>query len=302
MHVLAPAKLNLYLRVGPRNDDGFHPLMTWMVTIGLFDTLNIERGAQLRFTCDDPSLPCDGRNLVVRAVDALVQQRNPAGADPEERLPLQIHLQKGIPHGSGLGGGSSDAASAILAANELLELKLPHQRLSQVAASVGSDVPFFLYGPSSVCTGRGEIVQPVAAPAPAWAVVVLPTIALSTAAVYRRFDELNAAKQGGVGEDQPDWQELAGLSAAALLPRLVNDLESAAFDLEPSLAALRSDIEQSLQRPVRMSGSGSSLFTLYDEEPQAQSAARRIARDHDSRALPVRIAPRPDDALAPQYM
>ena len=278
--VLAPAKINLHLRVGPGRADGFHPLLTWMVTVGLADVLTVgPSDGRLSFTCDDPSLPTDGRNLVVRAVTALAERLGRAPA-------VTIHLTKRVPAGGGLGGGSSDAAHALLAVAKLWDVDEP-RLLADVAAGVGSDVPFFLYGPSSVCRGRGERVLPVAPPAVArYAVLVLPGIEMPTAAVYRRFDEmgLGSGTSGDLGEGA--WTVLP---AAELMGHLVNDLEPPAFALRPPLGELRQRLERALGQPVRMSGSGSTLFTLFDDHGSAAEAAA-VVTAAGTRAVAVPLA------------
>lgn len=256
--VRCPAKINLDLHVGPPRADGFHPVNTWMVTVGLFDTIDFAPADDIRLTCSDPTIPADARNLVWRAAAAL----RPAGGPG-----VAMRLTKSIPAGGGLGGGSSNAAATLVALNDFWGLRHSRQRLSEIAAALGSDVPFFLNGPSSVCTGRGEIVTPVPPPACGWALLILPGIAMPTPAVYRRLDELRAGAAGDVASVDP--QRPPAANAAALLSRLVNDLESPAFDLSPELARIRTVAEDRLNRPVRMSGSGSTLFTLYDDESQA---------------------------------
>lgn len=302
MRLLAPAKINLHLRVGAALPSGFHPLLTWMTTVGLFDTLTfqtVDERAEpaLQFTCDDPGLPTDGTNLVVRAATALADAARQAGRD----LPgLRIALTKRIPSGGGLGGGSSDAATTLTALSRLLRLDWPTDRLAAVAATLGSDVAFFLHGPSSVCTGRGEIVRPIPRPRPRWAVLVLPGLAMPTPDVYRQFDRmrfdgkpLGSNPRGSDLANEPDWGTWSDLSADRLLPLLVNDLEPPAFVLSPQLARLRTDAEQVLGRIVRMSGSGSSLFTLTDDEPGARAAAGRVAARLHVRAVAVELAPVP---------
>src|SRR5206468_9545219 len=140
-------------------DDGFHPLLTWMCTVGLFDKLIFQRAAHpgTRFSCNWPDLPADQNNLVLQAATALA----PA-AD------LSIHLEKHIPHGAGLGGGSSDAARTLLALNAFLKLDLGKGQLKAVAARLGSDLPFFFHEPSALCQGRGELVAPITPPLPGW--------------------------------------------------------------------------------------------------------------------------------------
>jgi 4-diphosphocytidyl-2-C-methyl-D-erythritol kinase len=388
MRLSCPAKINLHLRVGRRRADGFHPLLTWMTTVGLFDTLTVETlpqpaggdgsltrpatpqvvqpppgreraGAEriLLLSSDLPGLPSDESNLVVRAAQAFadaiagsgagdvnkgtnagpshgeeradaksgsfsdqhpatkavptsvgvgegvgdapgtVLQRPTRGSGEAARVvPVVAGLKKTISLGAGLGGGSSDAARTLLGLNRLWQANWPMDRLSGVAEKLGSDVPFFLHGPSSICTGRGEVVRPVSRPAVArWAVLVLPEIHMPTAAVYRRFDELGLGFDEQIARE-PDWKQWADLSAKELLVRLVNDLETPTFEIRPDLGTLRAEIELSLGRPVRMSGSGSSLFTLFDQEREAELAAADISARFTSRALTVDVAPdAPDD-------
>jgi hypothetical protein len=182
--VSAPAKINLHLRVGPPTaGDGFHPISSWMVTVGLFDKLDLEltpadpdpdpadAGSKscIRLTCDDRAIPTDGSNLVVKAAaamfDRIAGEATAAGRQAEP-WSLSASLHKRIPVGAGLGGGSSDAAAMMIALSRLLGLDWPPQRLAHVAATIGSDLPFFFFGPSSVCTGRGEVVEPTPPPKP----------------------------------------------------------------------------------------------------------------------------------------
>jgi 4-diphosphocytidyl-2-C-methyl-D-erythritol kinase len=373
LRLLAPAKINLHLRVGPRREDGFHPLLTWMATVGLFDTLSFSTTSPLAIplsttptqslkneitenrsdgvvmTSDDPSLPCDGRNLVVKAANQvrqflsarraqMPQAEMPAGKNAEATAGLfvSIHLEKRIPAGGGLGGGSSDAACTLLGlqrlwvarpeadrlwvneeANEVGEAGRagefdrpgerseeirgsgPPDSLSELAARLGSDVPFFLYGPSSVCKGRGESVRPIGVPASVkWVTLVLPPIGMPTADVYRRFDQMNLGREQDV-EREPSWNEWVNLGSRSLLSKLVNDLEAPAFDLRPDLGRLRADIEQALGRPVRMSGSGSSLFTLFDEQSEAISAAETITAHRQVRAVAIELCPTIPEATTP---
>src|SRR5207247_9267986 len=205
MKVLAPAKINLYLRVGAVRDDGFHPLRSWMVTVGLFDTLTIEArsGAGIEFSCTDAALPTDDRNLVAQAARLLAREQKPTDS-AAGTSGARIRLEKSIPAAAGLGGGSSDAARTLLGLTALWGLGLSRQHPSDLAAGLGSDVPFFLYGPSSICTGRGEKVRAVAPPAPRFALLILPGVALSTACVYEAFDQRASGKLRAVPPGQ-DW-------------------------------------------------------------------------------------------------
>jgi len=297
MHVLAPAKINLHLRVGAARADGFHPLMSWMCTVGLFDTLEFDHAensattdppAHVRLVCDDLNLPTDERNLVVRVTSSW--GRRVYEMKKMRVRSLRASLAKKIPAGAGLGGGSSDGASALRAVNVLWETGASDSELAEFAGQFGSDLPFFFHGPSSICTGRGEIVRPIARPRPQWAMLVLPEIMMPTPEVYRRFDQMELGRDENVKE-MPDWNVSAELSAADLLPMLVNDLEAPAFSISKRLRELRETVERGVQRIVRMSGSGSSLFTIFDEREEAEAAARKTNKDFSVRALAVELAP-----------
>ena len=308
MRLPAPAKINLHLRVGPPRADGFHPLLTWMVTVGLFDTLvfirrsiSAARRPRGRFSLstDHPALPTDDRNLVTRVATALadaLEREGAAGRIGEgstgaDRDGVSAFLNKKIPAGAGLGGGSSDAAAALFGLNKLWRANWSPQQLSDFAARFGSDLSFFFHGPSSVCTGRGEIVRPVPRPAISrWAVLVLPQVEMPTPAVYRRFDEMRLGREQDL-TDEPDWIAWSSLPASELLPRLVNDLEPPAFAIKPELGELRAALEQKLSRIVRMSGSGSSLFTLCDDAAEAESLTRQARDASNVAAIAVEVAP-----------
>jgi 4-diphosphocytidyl-2-C-methyl-D-erythritol kinase len=289
MDVTAPAKINLHLRVGPPRADGFHPLLTWMATIGLSDKItfahNPDRG-EIHMTCSDSSLPCDDRNLVVRAAKLLRGHR----AESQSQS-VAIHLQKNIPHGGGLGGGSSDAAFTLTGLNRFWNLRKTGEELAAMAAELGSDIPFFLYGPSSICRGRGEWVRPTPPPRRAkWVLLILPAMSMPTPAVYRQFDKTHSGRIADV-DQEPNWQSWSQLPATDLLEKLVNDLEPPAFAIEPRLATVRQELEKNLDRPIRMSGSGSSLFSLYDTATDAEAAAEKLGHRRELRAVATELAP-----------
>src|SRR5437588_4299904 len=157
MQLSAPAKVNLSFQIKERRADGFHEIETLMAPISLADGLTIERAGdddQIEFFCDDPSLPVGDDNLIVRAAK-FFRERTAI------RTGVTIALEKKIPHGAGLGGDSSDAASTLLGLNELFGTRLPDDELLKLAAQLGSDVPFFLVRSAAVCRGRGELVTPI---------------------------------------------------------------------------------------------------------------------------------------------
>lgn len=267
VRILSPAKINLHLRVGSTGTDGFHPLLSWMCTVGLYDTIEMRAAPRpgVRLTCDRADVPVDETNLIVRAGEAL--RKTESGAE--------VMLEKKIPLGGGLGGGSSNAAFALRGFNDLWSLNHSMSHLAEIGARLGSDVPFFLRGPSSVCAGRGERVTPINPPLPKFVVLIFPNFSMSTPEVYRKFDEMKLASSDAIGH-QPDWSAWSKLAAGELLKVLVNDLEGPAFSLQPELGELRRRIEQKIGRIVRMSGSGSTLFTLTDDRPEAELAITRI--------------------------
>jgi 4-diphosphocytidyl-2-C-methyl-D-erythritol kinase len=267
MRIISPAKINLHLRIGPPGADGFHPLLSWMCTVGLHDTIEMENAREpgVRLRCDRADVPVDGSNLIVRAAEAL---RN-------SRLGADIMLQKRIPMGGGLGGGSSNAAFALLGLNKLWKLNRSTEQLAEIGARLGSDIVFFLHGPSSVCEGRGERVTNLRPPKPKVVVLIFPKLSMSTPKVYKRFDEMKLGSHGAV-EKHPDWQAWQRLPTRDLLPLLENDLEAPAFSLCPELGELRQRIESQIGQIVRMSGSGSTLFTLADDFEAAKAVAARI--------------------------
>ncbi len=289
--VMAAAKINLFLRVGKPRADGFHPLASWMCQIGLRDRLRLTRapadvaaGAEISLTCDAAGIPLDSRNLVWRAIESM---RDLIGA-----ARIEAHLEKRIPSGAGLGGGSSDAAAALRAVATLAGVELSADELTRRGAALGSDVPFFAHAPSAMCRGRGEIVTPAPAPKPKWIVLLLPDIHMPTPEVYRRFDAM------GLGLDARDLAAidigpLATMDAAGLASALVNDLEPAAFAIRPDLGELRLEAERLIGAAVRMSGSGSSLFALFDDLPRAQDASETLRRHVGILSRAVELAPSP---------
>jgi 4-diphosphocytidyl-2-C-methyl-D-erythritol kinase len=264
IQVSAPAKLNLSLRVLGRRDDGFHALDTLMVRLpGLADCLEFSPGEPFAFACSDPSVPADESNLVVKAVRAW----EAAAGKPCD---CRIFLEKCIPHGAGLGGGSSDAAATLQALNDLHGKPLDQAKLIELAAGLGSDIPFFVMPGAVRCTGRGEILEPVASP-PALPVVLLkPSFGVATPDAYKRWKDA-----------QPLWGIEYGPQSFAW-GELVNDLEKPVFMKHLFLAEMKQWL---LNRPettgALMSGSGSTMFAVLRNPVEADAliAAARAELD-----------------------
>src|SRR5213078_218500 len=183
MQVLAPAKINLSLKILGRRSDGFHEIETLIAPITLCDQLEIGTSNSsngIRFSCDDPSVPAGDNNLIVRAAKAFF-------AATKLKPAVSIELNKRIPHGAGLGGGSSDAASTLLALNELFETKLPREALAKMAEAIGSDVPFFIFKSAAMCKGRGELVTPAKLRKEFSILLLKPEFGVSAAWAYQRW-------------------------------------------------------------------------------------------------------------------
>jgi 4-diphosphocytidyl-2-C-methyl-D-erythritol kinase len=266
--VLAPAKLNLFLEVLGRRADGYHEVESLMVTVDLFDALEFadDPSGRVGLECDDPSLPTDSNNLVVRTADRL---KALTGCDRGAR----ITLRKAIPAQAGLAGGSSDASATIEGLDKLWDLGLSSEDKDALAASIGSDVAFFGHGPCAVCRGRGEIVEPQPLPVSLHFVLITPPVGVSTAEVYRNLTPPDRPRPiVGI------LQALGAGDIPALGRSLFNRLQPVAESLQPSRGAVRdalAGLGPSLDGSL-MSGSGSAYFGLARDRDAANFAASRL--------------------------
>ncbi|MBN1343248.1 MAG: 4-(cytidine 5'-diphospho)-2-C-methyl-D-erythritol kinase [Phycisphaerae bacterium] len=272
LHLRAPAKINLTLAVLGKRPDGFHEIESLVTPIELYDELTLKATTtpEIRLECGTPGVPSDSRNLVRQAADRLLAY---AGT----RLGAEIRLTKRVPVGAGLGGGSSDAASALMGLNQLWNLGLDAAALADVAAKVGSDVPLFLQPGATIIRGRGERVTPTRLGRPRWVVLITPPFGMNTGAVYAawRPDQAPPCTADEVAKASQAGEPIDGL--------LFNMLEPPAMAVEPRLAALHRRMVELGARCARMSGSGSSLFALFDERGAAESFAESAAMRLDAR-------------------
>ena len=265
----APAKLNLGLHVLRRRPDGFHDLDTVFLPLGWSDRLTAAPADALSLTTTDPALPTDGGNLVVQAARALADG---GGVGAGARL----WLDKRVPYGAGLGGGSSDAAAALRLLVRLWSLDVPHPALERLALGLGSDVPFFLDGRPARATGQGERLEPLVgedgAPyrCPFWLVVAVPDVHVSTAEAYRL-----------VRPDDRDRPALAAAVRSNDLGRwraeLANDFQAPVEAAHPEIAAVRHALEAGGAGYTSLSGSGSAVFGAFEAERAARAAAGGVA-------------------------
>lgn len=271
--VAAPPKVNLRLIVGAKRADGYHPLRSLMVALdGPADAVTVTRGAERVVRCTGIEGPA---NLAWAALDALEAE---AG---EPLPPLEVNIDQVLPAQAGVGGGSSDAAATLVAADRLLGLGLGAHRLERAAAVVGSDVPFFIRGGAQWATGRGEVLEPASAPA-FECVLVAPGTGLSTAEVYARFDALPAPA--------PDDHAPPPLAAGGLDAWCRNDLWPAARALAPELGALHDALRGAGAAPALLCGSGSAFCAVAADAAAADLlAARMESLAPDARVMRARF-------------
>ncbi len=278
--VRVPAKINLHLGVGAPREDGFHPLMTVFHAVDLYDDVTVEAAADWSVSViaggpvDVSGVPTDDANLVVRAGQALVDHH---ALDRAAR----IQIRKGIPVAGGMAGGSADAAATLVALDRLWALDSGDRVLFDLAASLGSDVPFGLVGRNALGTGRGEQVEQLpGVEVPRHWVVVPGTGGLSTPAVYRRFDELTPA-----APEQPRAPyrlvEFLRDPVADVAPLLHNDLQPAALDLRPELGDLLATGEAAGALRGLVSGSGPTCVFLCASSTAAEAVAERLRATYD---------------------
>lgn len=258
----APAKINLGLHVLRRRADGYHDVETVLLPIGWADELSVGPAAPFAFTCSDPSLPTDERNLCVRAARALAAE---AGIKPRGAL----HLEKRVPHGAGLGGGSSDAAQALGLLRDFWGVRVEDEALHALAARLGSDVPFFLHDEAMLATGRGERLEPLASESyrlPFALTVVMPPVQVATAEAYALVRPRN--------QRRPDLRDLVQSNDLSRWRReLVNDFEAPILARHPEIHGARRNLLDAGAGYAALSGSGSAVFGVFERGADAERAA-----------------------------
>ena len=266
---VAPAKVNLVLEVLAKRDDGYHEIRSLVQTISLYDVLSFELADKNSFECTEPSLQTSD-NLVVQAAELL---RKVGGYDKGAK----INLEKRIPWGAGLGGGSSDAATTLLALNGLWELKLTTLDLVELAARLGSDVPFFIYGGMALIEGRGERVTPLATSIQSWFVLLLPPVSRIPGKTQQLYSRLDASYFTGghfAGKASKAWLQGGRLSPSLLF----NVFDKVAFDAFPGLEDYWRRFEEKGGKNIHLVGSGLALFAPVDSEDKAGEVCQRLCQ------------------------
>lgn len=255
MKVPSYAKINWALRVIGKRADGYHDIETLFQTISLHDTLTFERSKRLSLTCSDPSIPVDDTNLVLRAAKAL-------GSPP-----VAIRLEKRIPAGGGLGGGSSNAAATLVALAKMFNLRDP---LHEIASKIGSDVPFFLRGGTAYASGRGEVLTSLPDFPSIPLLLLAPQQRVSTAEAYSTLNRFSPVL--GIGQ----YQSMIDHGLLDHAAELVNDFEESIFERLPELARLKERLLEHGAAWAAMSGSGSTIVGAFRKPAQRDKAAAQI--------------------------
>lgn len=272
----APAKINLFLHVGPLAADGYHEVHSLMVFANVGDRVRADPADRMEFAVDGPfaaGLATDADNLVVRARDAFVARA------PSPVAPFRLTLLKALPVAAGLGGGSSDAAATLRLLNAEWAPGLTAEDLWRIAVTLGADTPACLKGRAVLASGRGERLE-APTPFPAMdAVLANPRVASPTGAVYRAFDEAGAVG----GADVPNWpgDVITAAGVAAFLGQCRNDLEAPAIGIQPAIAEVLASLRGAREALLaRMSGSGATCFALCDDAGAAERLAARLSGAH----------------------
>lgn len=269
--VKAPGKINLCLAVGAPDSNGYHPLATVFQAVGLYETVTVSpaAGGELSLELTGPcsaGVPLDGRNLALRAASLLRERHGEPG------LGAHLRIDKQVPVAGGMGGGSADAAATLLALSHLWDLNLGRDRLMDLGSELGADIPFALLGHTAIGSGYGDVLTPaLCRPEFTWVIAERP-VALSTPAVYAECDRLRAGRDVPAPTVGPDLMHalLTG-DAEALGRQLDNDLQAAAFSLDPDLPRVLEAAEVGGALGAVVSGSGPSVAVLAEDAAHARS-------------------------------
>jgi 4-diphosphocytidyl-2-C-methyl-D-erythritol kinase len=286
--VIAPAKINLILRILDRRPDGFHNLWSIMQTVALDDEIEIQLRADrqdIHLRCDAVQLAADQSNLVYRAATAVL-------ARAQQSIGLDIGLRKRIPMGAGLGGGSSDAAATIIGLNLLLQLEWSPTQMAEVGYSLGSDVPFFLFAPSSFVAGRGETVRPVVIEGRRWVVLVNPGFGVDTKWAYQELaatrtavTPLSSAHRKLDRQSRVSWTELVAAAE--------NDFEAPVFSAHEKLREIKQSLQEHGAEIALLSGSGATVFGVFADEGRARLAEAHFMRDNIMKVFVIQTCSSP---------
>ena len=283
---LSPAKVNLFLRVLNRREDGYHNIVTVMQPVSLYDEifLKVEAGEGIFVECNNKSIPCDKTNLAYRAGETFFGFAGIKGKR------LSVNINKNIPVSAGLGGGSSNAATVLKALNEIASANISAEDLMKIGATIGSDVPFFINGKSSIASGRGETLEPIALPQ-FWYTLINPGFPVSTKWAYQNLNLTKKQENINIiiskvltayGTGNLEIRDVSGL--------LMNDLEDVTIKKHPEINEIKRLLIDFGAVGALMSGSGPTVFGVFRDEDKAGTAFARIKQDQRFKNMAVFVA------------
>lgn len=266
--IKCPAKINLFLHILGRRDDGYHDIYTLFYPVSLYDVLTIEKSSTTSLKCSNAYIPVDENNIIIKTHNILKSQYH-------LKDNYMIYLEKNIPFGAGLGGGSSDAAKYLLAVNKLSGLDLKYSDMKNIMEQVGSDTVFFLHNKPMIATGRGEVLEDAPELPPLYFIIINPEIFISTKDVYTspflKHSHMDITKNL---KKVYTFEELKCIMA--------NDMESAVFKLHSEVAELLEYLKSISNNAALMSGSGSTVFAVFDNEAERDTAYKKVKERYKS--------------------
>ncbi len=268
LQVKSPAKINLFLEILRKREDGYHQIRSLMQAVDLCDELILEKREKgVVISCDHPDCPADQTNLAFRAAYLLLEEK-------KINAGVSIKIKKRIPVSAGLGGGSSNAAAALKGLNRLFELKLSDEKLHHLASRIGSDVPFFLYSGQALVEGRGEEILSRTWYRDYWLVLVCPDLKVSTRWAYQNAKISLTKKRKEL--NFRNSKDALGFFEALLC--FENDLEEVVNKKYPIIGRIKNNLENSGAVKSSMSGSGPTVYGVFDQKPQAEEVTRKLLR------------------------
>ncbi len=279
------AKINLFLRILGKRSDNYHELCTIFQTVLLKDFLTFSLADEIVLTCDATEIPLDETNLVTKAA-RLLQSKY------DVKKGAEINLEKNIPAPGGLGGGSSNAAVALLGLSKLWNLKINFAELCEIGATLGADVPFFFYGGTALGSGRGTEIFPLTDFGAKHLLIVTPKVSVSTKVAFARLNAPNLTDfdSKGILKICRNEAETAYLQQS----KLENGFEKTIFEVEPEIAQVKKELLESGASSALLSGSGASVFAIFDTNEQRQNALSELRSARDWRIFPTGTVSRAD--------
>ena len=267
MKYFAPAKINLFLDVLNKRDDGYHNLSMIMQTIDLCDEIDIEKAEKISLECNKDGIPLNEKNLVWKAADLFFEYTKINGG-------CKIYLKKIIPDGAGLGGGSSDAAQVLIALNEIYDTKLSNEQLKGIAVKIGADVPFFIEKGCCLAEGIGDILTPIENNTNPYVLVYKPEFSISTKWVYENLNLNNRTEK-----NKDELIELLRVGNMKFYDGIFNVLEDVSITKYPEIEDVKNKFKNLGATNAMMTGSGSAVFAIFVDETKAKEALGHFEKE-----------------------